>query len=153
MFNIDRTVQQIRSDEGFRSGPYQDSVKVWTIGYGTTRVEGSKVTQLTRPISLGEARNLMQASVIDAISDCQSLYDPAVFNTLHDVHQEVLICLAYQLGRAKLGNFVNMNTAIYGKEYTDWVVELKDSRLYRQATNRCNRYIHAILKARWPTTA
>jgi hypothetical protein len=101
---------------------------------------------------LGEARNLMQASVIDAIVDCQSLYDPSVFNTLHDVHQEVLICLAYQLGRANLSQFERMNEAIYGKEYATWTVELKDSKLYRQCTNRCNRYIYAILKARWPTT-
>ena len=150
MFIIDRTLFRIRADEGFRSDPYQDIAKVWTIGYGTTRINDSPVTQLTLPISIETARNLMQASVIDAISDVQTIYRPTTFESLHDTHQEVLICLAYQLGRRKLAAFVNMNAAIEAKEYGAWVEELKDSRLYRQCTNRCNRYIHTILKARWP---
>ena len=33
----------IKANEGFRSEAYQDSVGVWTIGYGTTRVNGRKV--------------------------------------------------------------------------------------------------------------
>lgn len=38
-------VDLIKEMEGFRSEAYSDVVGVWTIGYGTTRVNGSKVVQ------------------------------------------------------------------------------------------------------------
>lgn len=38
-----RGVDFIKSFEGYRATAYQDVVGVWTIGYGTTRVDGERV--------------------------------------------------------------------------------------------------------------
>ncbi len=37
-------VDFVKEKEGFREKAYQDSVGVWTVGYGTTRLNGKKVT-------------------------------------------------------------------------------------------------------------
>ena len=150
MFRIDRLKYRIKSDEGFRSDPYQDTEGVWTIGYGTTWYLSGPVHAFTPAIERSEAARLLQADVLDAIEDCQYIYED-VFPALHSVHQEVLICLAYQLGRKGLIGFKRMNKAIHNLDYAGWLVELKDSKLYRQATNRCDRYVTAIVQAAWPT--
>lgn len=38
-----RGVDALKQYEGYRSKAYQDSVGVWTIGYGTTKIEGKPV--------------------------------------------------------------------------------------------------------------
>ncbi len=39
----ERGVELIKQFEGFRAKAYQDIIGVWTIGYGTTRVDGEPV--------------------------------------------------------------------------------------------------------------
>jgi GH24 family phage-related lysozyme (muramidase) len=41
----------LKVKEGFRSEPYQDSAGVWTIGYGTTFINGVRVTANTPPVT------------------------------------------------------------------------------------------------------
>lgn len=44
-------VKMLEQLEDFKSHPYQDSAKVWTIGYGSTHIDGQLVTAQTLPIS------------------------------------------------------------------------------------------------------
>lgn len=53
-------VDLIKHYEGFRADPYQDSVGVWTIGYGTTVYpDGTKVTPDDGPVSKERAEELL----------------------------------------------------------------------------------------------
>lgn len=149
MFQVDRVIYRVCDDEGYRAVPYQDILSVWTFGYGTTRYRGGPVTENTPAISVTEARTLLKADILNAIEDCQVIYGET-FPVLHSVHQEVLICLAYQLGRRKLMGFTEMNKAIIKHDYTGFFRELKDSLIYRQTTNRINRYLVALKTATWP---
>lgn len=47
----DTLLNFLKEKEGFRSNPYQDSVGVWTIGYGTTFINGVRVTASTPPVT------------------------------------------------------------------------------------------------------
>lgn len=149
MFDAARLLHRLRLDEGFRADPYLCSAGVWTIGYGTTRLYGEPVTATTPRLAPEDALILLQADAFKAVEDCQVIYGEP-FNGLDPVRQEVLICLAYQLGRGGLSRFTKMNEAIRVWDYRGWQRELKDSKVYRQATNRIDRYLAAIADARWP---
>lgn len=148
MFSVDRLVRTLQADEGFRGTPYLDSVGVWTVGYGTTFIHGQAVRADTPALAEKEALVYLKADALGAIDDCQALY-PNVFPVLCGVHQEILVCLAYQLGRNRLARFKHMNAAIAAFDYAGWQRELKDSRLYRQATQRVERYLQAIERRYW----
>lgn len=47
--------QLLVEEEGFRANPYLDSAGVWTIGCGTTRINGQPVTSLTLACTQEEA--------------------------------------------------------------------------------------------------
>jgi lysozyme len=149
MFSVKNVLRRIREDEGFRSQPYQCTSDVWTIGYGTTRLFGRPVTADTPPISTDEARVHLHSDVLQAIHDCQLVYGETLAR-LHPVHQEILICLAYQLGIRNLRGFKRMKAAICDFDYEGWERELLDSKLARQARKRVLRYVDAIRTAQWP---
>lgn len=143
MFQVNRLNTHIRADEGFSSTPYRCTSGRWTIGYGSTTYRDAPVHARSKPVSVGEARLMLRADILNAVEDCQHIYGD-LFPALHSVHQEILICLAYQLGRKRLALFVKMNDAIDRFDGLGWVEELKDSRLYHQATRRIDRYVAAI---------
>lgn len=54
----------LREFEGFRAKPYRCPKGKWTIGYGTTMIEGSPVTPNTAPVTRLEAEELMQEDMV-----------------------------------------------------------------------------------------
>ena len=58
----DNGLALIKKFEGFRPAPYQDSVKVWTIGYGTTTAAGVGITvdANTPPITEAQATEYLK---------------------------------------------------------------------------------------------
>lgn len=49
--------------EGFRSAPYLDTAGVWTVGDGSTRINGQPVTASTPPIDKATALALMKTEL------------------------------------------------------------------------------------------
>ncbi|GAB3517696.1 lysozyme [Emticicia fontis] len=53
-------LKELKSSEAFRARPYQDSVGVWTIGYGSTYyLDGKKVAKTDKLITEPEAAQLL----------------------------------------------------------------------------------------------
>lgn len=83
----------IRSFEGCRLKAYQDSVKVWTIGYGTTRIDGKPV-QPGMVITQLEAERLF---LVDAEKFVAAVNESLrVTVTQHQF--DALVSLAYNIG-------------------------------------------------------
>lgn len=62
--NIVAATEVIQAEEGFRSDAYQDSTGTWTIGYGTTQVNGRAVQQGDR-VSKEQAQSLMNEQILN----------------------------------------------------------------------------------------
>ena len=55
--SLNKTYSLLREEEGFRESAYQDTTGTWTIGYGTTRING-------RPVQRGDSLNTQQAQSV-----------------------------------------------------------------------------------------
>lgn len=139
---VTRILSQLMSDEGYRSMPYLCTAGVWTIGYGATSWNGVPVNVGTPRVSLSAAIIELKSNVLDCMEEATQLY--STFDSYPARLQEILVMLVFQLGRTRLSKFVRMNEAIRSMDLRGWAREIEDSRLYRQATNRINRYLVTI---------
>ena len=136
--NFVQLLKQIQEDEGERLQPYRDSVHgVWTIGFGTTRILGVPVSEHTRAITHDSAIDLLMADIFRACIDAQISIPN--FNSLSPDRQEVLVNMAYNLGRGGLKAFVRMREAIVGGDFERAKAEMIDSRWYGQVGDRARR--------------
>lgn len=115
-------IDLIKKYEGFRPQSYQDSVGVWTIGYGTTRINGQPVKQ-GMTITQDQALQLVQQEVNKLWSQIESI----VKVPINDNQMNALVDFAYNLGfnalktstlmkKLNAGNFTGA-----ANEFTRWV--------------------------------
>ncbi|SEN18587.1 lysozyme [Pseudomonas sp. ok272] len=88
-------VSLIKSFEGLRLKSYQDSVGVWTIGYGTTRGIGPNMT-----ITNAQAERMFS----NDIARFEPELDRLVNVLLNQNQWDALISFTYNLGAANLGS-------------------------------------------------
>ncbi len=84
----------LRQFEGFRAAPYQDSAGIWTIGYGTIRIDSHRVTAATPPVTEEQAEALLQAE----LQPTADAVDAAVLVDLTDAQRAALYSFAYNEG-------------------------------------------------------
>lgn len=113
----------IKEFEGFRALPYLCPRGVWTIGYGTTRINGVPVTRNTPVISKERAETLMKADMVEFTGQIL----PLVRVALTAPQLGALISLTYNIG---IGNFQRstllrfLNAGRYGDaghQFSVWV--------------------------------
>lgn len=90
----------IREFEGFRPMPYQDSANVWTIGIGTIRLGGVPVTADTRPITMAQALDAMQAELVPTAARVDAL----VLVPLSNAQRAAIYSFVYNEGVGAFGN-------------------------------------------------
>lgn len=125
--------------EGFRSCPYQDSVGVWTIGYGTTSAE--------RPVGPGTPCISAQTALSYLRRSLNRKYLPAVprARRMRQHERDALASFAYNLGPG----------AVLDASYSSLARRLKSSegkafhdrkRIYREEIPKwCNAGGHPLV--------
>jgi len=73
-----------------------------------------------------------------AIGECVALYGDQ-FNAWPGEVQEVLVNMMFNMGRTRLGGFKNFRAALEEGDWKRAGVEGRDSRWYKQVTNRAER--------------
>ena len=91
---MNKLTSLIAKHEGLRLKPYQDSVGVWTVGYGHNCQD--------KPISKDIAERLLEDDIDDAIQDCQTFN---WFNHLTEVRQSVVIDMVFNMGLTRFKGF------------------------------------------------
>jgi lysozyme len=79
--------------------------------------------------------------------DAQSLFTR--FDDMNHVRQEVLVNMAYNLGKTRLSGFVKMIEAAETLNYFDMAQQMKDSKWFRQVGQRSMRLYYAMLNGEW----
>ena len=117
-------IDLIKRYEGFRPQAYQDSVGVWTIGYGTTRINGQPV-KAGMTITEDQALQLVQQEVNKLWSQIESILKVKI----NDNQMNALVDFAYNLGFGSLKNSTLMR--------------LVNESKFEEAANQFPRWVYA----------
>ncbi len=126
----------LRYDEGLRLTPYKCSAGHWTIGYG------HKLTQAemcVKHITLEQAEKLLLEDTVKAICDARVVCEN--FDTLSLPRKNVLVNMAFNLGRHGLKKFKKFLQAIDCYDYDTATAEMIKSKWFRQTGARARRLI------------
>ena len=126
---MEKLLQQLRQDEGFRGIAYQDSLGNWTIGYGHL---------LSNPITERAATEILQDDVNIAIRDFASL--PHKFRkNLNEARRRVVINMLFNMGLGRFLTFKKMIQAVIDEEFEQAALEMLDSVWAKQVKGRAVR--------------
>ncbi len=131
-------VASIRQHEGFRARAYQDSVGVWTIGYGTN-LQATEIDEATA----------MQWLLRDMAKVKRELVSVEGFLEADEVRQGVLIEMAYQLGVRGCLKFKKMWAAVVEKDWWAAGSEMLDSRWADQTPRRVEALVARMRFGTW----
>lgn len=113
-------VRLIKQFEGFRDTAYQDVANIWTIGYGSTRIDGKPVVMGQR-ITEADAEH----ALIEEMTSILRFLEANVDKTLSQNEVDALVCFCYNVGmgafkRSTLRRSINAKATITEKMFTDW---------------------------------
>ena len=116
MLQLSKTgIELLKHFEGCELKAYQDSVGVWTIGYGHTKgiYEGLEITQL-------EAEKMLQ----DELPEYEGYVTDKVVPMLQQHEYDALVCWVYNLGPTNLSSSTLLKRLNAG-EFNDVPFEMK----------------------------
>lgn len=137
--DMERLQQRLEKDEGVRYAVYLDHLGYKTVGIGHLIVEEDQEygKDVGYVVSADRVTELFQKDLHTCMEDCKALYPD--FQTWPAEVQEILLNMAFNLGRTRLAKFVNFKAALEKRDWKQAAIEGRDSRWYRQVTNRAER--------------
>lgn len=143
--NRESVYEQLKIDEGVVYEIYKDHLGYPTFGVGhlVTENDPEHGQDIGTPVSEERVRECFERDLDTAISECVVLYGE-VFHDWPGEVQEVLVNMMFNMGRPRLSQFKNFRAAL---EENDWAragKEGRDSRWYKQVTNRAERLMERL---------
>lgn len=130
-------LEQIKLDltkhEGCKTEVYLCSEGIPTAGIGHALYADEEMPVGT-DVDMEQVLEWFKEDVDEAVADCCALC--LNFASLPDQVQRVLVNMAFNLGRSRLGKFKNMIIAVNEGNWTKAADEMVDSRWYNQVGNR-----------------
>lgn len=126
-----RLLQSVQKGEGCKLRSYQDTEKVWTIGWGRN-VQTMKISQELADAWLIED---LKTAVVSA----KMFPEWAALDT--DARQNAFVEMVFNLGPLRFGGFKNMRAAIAAKDWETVAEEGKDSKWFTQVGKRAVRLL------------
>ena len=139
---IDRTIKQLRKEEGYRRFPYMDTKGNETVGIG--------LNLKSRGLSESEALVPLLNDILDYYNklDIQLSF----FNKLDEVRKVVLVDMAFNMGDGGLFGFKKMLHALSMGDFKGAATEMKNSQWYKDVeSDRGDRLINMMISGNWPS--
>tara|TARA_R100001591_G_C4213044_1_gene146974 strand:- start:44 stop:481 length:438 start_codon:yes stop_codon:yes gene_type:complete len=144
MMDLETLQADIMREEGHLVlEPYQDHLGYWTIGCGHL-IRDDEKEELMKPITEERAKELFIFDLDVAIEDAEKFCEGM---DIDDNVRECVIHMSFQLGLPKLNKFVKFKKALQDNDIAEAIEQMKDSRAYKQTTNRWDRLIEKMRKS------
>lgn len=138
--SIDKTINLIKLDEGFRKDLYKCTKGFNTIGYGFNLDSNGipvEVANYWLIFTLNKIRSKLNNEL-----HC--------FNLMNDARKYVLINMAYNLGFQGLLEFSDMIKALDKLNYFEAAKEMRNSNWFKEVPNRVERLIKIMISGEFP---
>lgn len=138
--------EQLKVDEGVVYEIYHDHLGYPTFGVGHLVLESDPEfgADLGTAVSEERVKECFERDLDIAIEECDQLYEDGYFGTLPDEVQQILVNMMFNMGRTRLSKFKKMHAAILAEDWPEAAKEGRDSRWYRQVTNRAERLMSRL---------
>lgn len=123
---VDIALHLVKKHEGLRLKPYRDTVGKLSIGYGRNLDDVG--------ISQAIANQMLQEDIEKAEMDARALVRS--FSRLSDNRKAVLLDMALNMGRSRLGGFRKMLAAIEAGDFVEAARQMLDSKWAVQVKGR-----------------
>ena len=137
--DIERLKEEIKEDEGYKNEIYLDHLSLKTLGVGHLIKETDPEYDLEVGTHIEDERvnELFEQDINVSIDECRKLYYD--FDKLPEEAQHIIANMMFNMGRPRLSRFHKMKRAVENREWKEASNEMKDSKWYRQVTNRADR--------------
>lgn len=121
---------------------YPDHLGFLTIGVGRL-IDERKGGGITRE----ESRYLLRNDIARRIAECETRFE--WFQGMDPVRQQVIVCMAFQLGTSGVAKFVRMIAALKIRDYITASIEMLDSDWHTDTPARCERMAAIMRSGVW----
>ena len=131
--------EQLAIDEGVKYEIYKDHLGYPTCGIGHLILESDPEhgQPVGTPVSEERVNELFDKDCQVVLDECKVLYED--FDTLPEEVKQIIANMMFNMGRPRLSRFHKMKRAVENREWKEASNEMKDSKWYRQVTNRADR--------------
>ena len=143
--NIEALREQLKIDEGVKYEIYKDHLGYPTFGIGHLITENDPEHGKPDGTKISEDRvnEIFETDVAKFVSEAKILFPD--LNDLPDVAQQVIVNMAFNMGRPRLSKFKNFIAGVNDRDWTRAAEEMMDSRWATQVGDRAIRLRNQIL--------
>ena len=143
--NIEALREQLKVDEGVKYEIYKDHLGYPTFGIGHLITEDDPEHGEPNGTEISEDRvnEVFESDVAKFVSEAKILFPD--LDELPDVAQQVIVNMAFNMGRPRLSKFKNFIAGVNDRDWTRAAEEMMDSRWADQVGARATRLRNLIL--------
>ena len=143
--NIEALREQLKIDEGVKYEIYKDHLGYPTFGIGHLITENDPEHGEPDGTEISEDRvnEIFETDVAKFVSEAKILFPD--LDDLPDVAQQVIVNMAFNMGRPRLSKFKNFIAGVNDRDWTRAAEEMMDSRWATQVGDRAIRLRNQIL--------
>jgi|TARA_B110000240_G_C13374766_1_gene399819 lysozyme len=143
--NIEALREQLKVDEGVKYEIYKDHLGYPTFGIGHLITEDDPEHGEPDGTEISEDRvnEIFESDVAKFVSEAKILFPD--LDELPDVAQQVIVNMAFNMGRPRLSKFKNFIAGVNDRDWTRAAEEMMDSRWADQVGARATRLRNLIL--------
>jgi lysozyme len=144
--DIDELREQLMIDEGVVYEIYNDHLGYATFGIGHLVLEGEPEHGLSvgTPVSEDRVNECFVKDLQSVVEDCKKLHD--AWDGYPEEAKQIIANMMFNMGLTRLSKFNRHNAALQCGDWKGAAVEGRDSRWYKQVTNRAERLMERLEK-------
>ena len=142
--DIEQLKETLKVDEGVVYEIYHDHLGYPTFGIGHLVLESDLECgwEVGKAVSEERVNECFEKDVQTVIEDCKKLHD--AFDGYPQEVKQIIANMMFNMGLTRLSKFNRHNAALQSGDWKEAAIEGRDSRLYKQVTNRAERLMKRL---------